>query len=463
MVELAEKMEVDTPETTQSGTPKGVDALSSASDIPDIVDDGAIIAENSWAIVQMPSDNTKLVQFKANSVVNLGKFGSFNAKDLFGYPFDIPYEVHGDKQVRPASMDIYALDAFDLETEEGTTNKDLVDRREAQKLSQVEIEQMKADSLKGQVPVENLIKTIVENSETFDRKTEFSKAKYIKRKQKKFSKVFTPRRPSARGLCEHFFKDNPRRICELRVDTLSQILTTGNVRSGARYLIVDEAGGLLTCALVERMQGRGEILQLHDHETYNVDLIKHLNLPPSIPNILKNLPWTRLTPNEDEDMENMSIRITDETRLDRLRHRILTTRAKRALLYAGGFDGLFIISQYDVKEIIETLSPYLAGSRPVVVYSPYKETMLESFLHLRNSRDFVNAQLTESWIREYQVPTAASGTHPLMRMSGSGGYILSAIRVIDCETHAATARRVRVKNGKVEEAKSTGEGGVEHT
>lgn len=38
-----------------------------------------------------------------------------------------------------------------METEEGASNKDLIDRKESQKLSQVEIEQLKEDSLSGQV------------------------------------------------------------------------------------------------------------------------------------------------------------------------------------------------------------------------------------------------------------------------------------------------------------------------
>lgn len=42
-----------------------------------------------------------------------------------------------------------------------------------------------------------------------------------------------------------------------------------------------------------------------------------------------------------------------------------------------------------------------------------------------------------------------AGTHPLMRMSGGGGYLLNALTVIDCETIAASAKKIRVKDGKV--------------
>jgi tRNA (adenine-N(1)-)-methyltransferase non-catalytic subunit len=43
-------------------------------------------------------------------------------------------------------------------------------------------------------------------------------------------------------------------------------------------------------------------------------------------------------------------------------------------------------------------------------------------------RDFCNTQLTESWLREYQVPVFSSGTHPNMMTSGSGGFLFTATK-----------------------------------
>lgn len=34
---------------------------------------------------------------------------------------------------------------------------------------------------------------------------------------------------------------------------------------------------------------------------------------------------------------------------------------------------LFVISLHDTKEIVDLLSPHLAGSRPIVIYSAFKE------------------------------------------------------------------------------------------
>ena len=49
----------------------------------------------------------------------------------------------------------------------------------------MDIEELKQKSTKGELSSDAVIKTLVENSKTFDQKTEFAKAKYIKKKEKK--------------------------------------------------------------------------------------------------------------------------------------------------------------------------------------------------------------------------------------------------------------------------------------
>ncbi len=46
---------------------------------------------------------------------------------------------------------------------------------------------------------------------------------------------------------------------------------------------------------------------------------------------------------------------------------------------------------------------------------------------LRKSGDAVNIRVTETWLREYQV--LPERTHPHVNMSGTGGYILTGIKV----------------------------------
>lgn len=50
------------------------------------------------------------------------------------------------------------------------------------------------------------------------------------------------------------------------------------------------------------------------------------------------------------------------------------------------------------------------------------------FGDVQEKRSAVAMELQESWLREYQV--LPGRTHPTMQTSGSGGYILSGIKVL---------------------------------
>lgn len=108
-------------------------------------------------------------------------------------------------------------------------------------------------------------------------------------------------------------------------------------------------------------------------------------------------------------------------------------------------------SQYTPMSILERLLPYIAGSRPIVFFSGHKEFLVESFHEMRISNNYLNVQLTESWLRRYQV--LPGRTHPTMTTSGGGGYILSATRVIDNPNENAvdvSAKAPEAKKARVE-------------
>ena len=46
---------------------------------------------------------------------------------------------------------------------------------------------------------------------------------------------------------------------------------------------------------------------------------------------------------------------------------------------------------------------YLAPSRPFVVYSPYIEPLMETYLAMKDTGKAVMVMLTETWLRNYQV------------------------------------------------------------
>jgi tRNA (adenine-N(1)-)-methyltransferase non-catalytic subunit len=111
----------------------------------------------------------------------------------------------------------------------------------------------------------------------------------------------------------------------------------------------------------------------------------------------------------------------------------------RQLLHEGDFDGLIISSALQPESVLKVLMKYMCGSRPAVIYSFNKEVLLQAAYWMRRTTEFLNAELTESSLREYQV--LPGRMHPNMMMSAGGGYLLTGLRVIDCPFDPSLARR----------------------
>jgi tRNA (adenine58-N1)-methyltransferase non-catalytic subunit len=71
----------------------------------------------------------------------------------------------------------------------------------------------------------------------------------------RFSKFFTVLEPTLFNISDYWFSKDQNRIRDLRIDTLSQMLSMGNVHPGGRYLVVDGVAGLLVAAVLERLGG----------------------------------------------------------------------------------------------------------------------------------------------------------------------------------------------------------------
>lgn len=102
----------------------------------------------------------------------------------------------------------------------------------------------------------------------------------------------------------------------------------------------------------------------------------------------------------------------------------------RELLFEGKFDALIISSPYEPSTVVERLFPYISGSRRIVVYGFTKDVLVDTAAWMRKSTSYLSVDISESFLRQYQV--LPGRTHPEMTTSGGGGYLLSALKVIDC-------------------------------
>ncbi|KAL1924604.1 uncharacterized protein VTP21DRAFT_4258 [Calcarisporiella thermophila] len=421
---MTEAQQRDSP-NTMPGTPGDLLVAAAAP----VDEDLPIIREDQYVFIQMPSGNVKVVSLRKNTTVGLGKFGSFQVNDVLGKPFGHTYEIYGKDKVR-----IVKRSELQEVEETGANNRDITDDGTAQKLTREEIEALKQEGLMGELEGQEIIKRMVEGNTSFEKRTEFSKAKYIMRKEKKYMKTFTPVKPTLYSVCDYFFKKNPGKIRDIRIDTLAQLLSFANVHAHSKLLVVDDTQGMVLAGVAERMGGYGSILAIHDGEFPNYDVLRYMNFSQSVLDTIKMLSWAKVRKDDDEKpFEYKDESTLDNRELSGYKRRKLAyekLQTARELLWSGEFDGLVIASQFTPESILAELLPFVSGSRPIVVYSPYKETLLDAVVWMRKSPSCLNPQITESWLRPYQV--LPGRTHPAMMTSGHGGYLLTATRVIDC-------------------------------
>lgn len=177
--------------------------------------------ENEWVILGLPHEGERLVQLKAAETVDLGRFGRFAARQLVGRRSGGYFWIESDGSLLPTSPSAIrqsggeaaealplAADVVDIRA----TNQTLLDTNTSQRLSTTDIEALKAQVESGEMAAQDIVKTVIENSETFGSKNTFSQIKYVQRKQRKFLRWFTARTVTTRTLTSYFMKRDPRKI-----------------------------------------------------------------------------------------------------------------------------------------------------------------------------------------------------------------------------------------------------------
>lgn len=85
-------------------------------------------------------------------------------------------------------------------------NRDVFDDKTAQLLTTEEI-----NKIRGGMTSKEIISTIVSNNVNFDKKNVFSQEKYLRSKEQRFLRAFTPIQPTVGNVCEFAWSDRRER------------------------------------------------------------------------------------------------------------------------------------------------------------------------------------------------------------------------------------------------------------
>ncbi|XP_037541264.1 tRNA (adenine(58)-N(1))-methyltransferase non-catalytic subunit TRM6 [Nematolebias whitei] len=400
--------------------------------------------------------------------------------NVVGHLYCTTFEILSGGVLQPKKEDKDTESSTEVKVT-GTDNRNIVDDGKSQKLTRDDIETLKEQGLEGQ----EIIKQLIENSSTFTNKTGYAQDKYIKKKKQKYENTVTILKPTSRILAMMYHGREPGKICHLRYDTLAQLLTLSNIHAGSKVLVFETCAGLVLGAVMERMGGYGSVIQMypgggpvragvesfgfpvHFHKTLHEFPICHVNalLAGSLDTTVKdpaaeeeqNQPEAEQQEGspEEQRMETTAAEdaAPDQEELEKEKRKEVKVQEKKvkleekrrklaaaaALLEGRDADGLVIASRFHPCPVLLGLIKFLSPSRPFVVYSQYKEPLIECYTKLKEQGGTVNLKLTDTWLRHYQV--LPNRTHPLLLMSGGGGYLLSGTTVaLDHSKPAGSSR-----------------------
>ncbi|XP_042602356.1 tRNA (adenine(58)-N(1))-methyltransferase non-catalytic subunit TRM6 [Cyprinus carpio] len=383
---------------------------------------------------------------------------------LYGTMFEI--EAGGSLKLKAAKHSGDSLDS----KEAGQDNRHIVDDGRSQKLSRDDIETLKEQGLKGQ----EIVQQLIDNSTTFKDKTEFAQEKYIKKKKKKYESNIKILKPSTRLLAMMYHGREPGKICHLRYDTLAQVLTLGNIHAGSKIIVFETCAGLVLGSVMERMGGYGSVIQMYPGGGPTKAGMESFGFPSHFHQTLHEFPLCKVNAllagtldlsekdadgngrsessqetsgvSEEKNSEPQSMEVSvdpqeevrraerERLREQRAQEKKVKMEEKRkklasaaALLEGRNADGLVIASRFHPCPVLMGLLKFVAPSRPFVVYCQYREPLIECYTKLREQGGAISLRLTDSWLRHYQV--LPNRTHPVLLMSGGGGYLLSGTTV----------------------------------
>lgn len=392
------------------------------------------------------------------------------------------------------------------------TNREIIDDAARQTLTMDEIETLKRE---GTSAGQDLIAKLMLSHTGLDQKTSFSLAKYKLLKTKKYLRRFTVL-PLDVGLLTHWIMEQKDacKILEIREEMLGLLGCWSNIHYAAdpsndpsgRWLVVDDAGGLLVAAMAERMgilypheqrprpsrtletdddsphynpdstlATSNTLTLVHTNNQPNLNLLSYFEYLPNSPSDpasrihplathLLPLSYLQLiSPELDATYANPPPSLTpDEVAAlktgKRANHyrkmrRYARTKAIVDQARAGNFSGLAIASSMDIVSILKHVVPLLAGGAPVAIYSPTIETLV-------TLADLYSTSRRTAFIQSPPAELQGLSQDEIARWGGNEDFPLNPTLLLGVSVQSARVREWQVLPGRTHPL-MTGKGGAE--
>ena len=388
------------------------------------------IIESGKHIVMINSKtgDLKCLKIPRHQLVQL-KSPPFKADHLIGQHYGQSYVISNQKLICIKETAVHVNEPIENCDK---TNEFIQDNGSTQILSQNDIEDMKMQGIAGK----EIVKSITKNSTSFKDKTEFSKAKWLKKKINKHQANIIVKKPSIRLFCT-----SP--TSKLRPDILGKILNDGNLWTSSKVIVAECSDDLITSAVAQRVTKMGTVVQIFDQKVPHVKYCRWLDFSSEHLNSLKYYPVKFLSQLKasssnmsdesdsdcdrfDDDGKNWKIEL-DNRRAKELQLELPQFMPVLLTLKSDKFDSLIISATYDPFPVLELLWDCIRPSGTLVIHTQHLPIILTcaDFVHKKGCSELT---VIDHWFREIIV--LPGRTRPDMRMQTGGGFILTCIKLV---------------------------------
>jgi tRNA (adenine-N(1)-)-methyltransferase non-catalytic subunit len=343
------------------------------------------------------------------------KVGSkkYSVKSLIGAPYGSVFEL---QQRTLRLVGEYAILGEVPEVASGFTeassstgnNSGFSDTNTAQHLRQADITQLKEQGASGH----DIIRSLIQNSDTWENKSQFAREKWLARKQKRYVRRVRIVKCTPDILADVYHIKNKDKICNLRAETLAQLLAHGGVHAGAKVMIFESCVGLVIGAAAYRMGGRGEILAPYGGQQPHYELMDRLNLSEEDASIIKPVHSEEIGPASEHMMamgfprsgaacvageggakdgapaaaplgasyaaSNSRSSLVTYKKSGRADEELSVSRR----LLRSGLNGMIIATKFDPLAVIKEALVLLYPSSPFAIFSEFMEPLVECYHYL---------------------------------------------------------------------------------
>ena len=425
-------------------------------------DNGSLVKQGEVVILVASDGCRYFAEAAGNKDLRVGK-NRVNLGALVGTPYGSVFEIGKRKLTYlPEAEHLTRTEASSASLAEDAAhaadNRDLTDSSQHQKLSSDDIQELRLSGASGQ----EIINALMENSDSWESKTVFSQQKWLARKEQKYAPRLRVVRTDAPAVCQSYFEKHREKCCNLRPDSLAQILAFANIHAGAKTMVFDTCMGVVLGAVLERLGGRGRVLAPYAGTHPSCDATKQFNFSSEVSKVMVPFHTTELgrveetsgeeVPDESEaaqasrakvllecipeplarKLATMKSHDARESHLSKRNERIIRQSQKpqpgtvRHWIRSQS-DSLIIATHFQPTATLMKFWPYLAPAAPFVVFCEFLEPLVQCFRELQRKQVACKLQLSDTWTREFQV--LPGRTHPSMHMSSSSGFLLTGVKV----------------------------------